>query len=427
MMSKCIDVNGASFVILNMIQQALTLIKSLFIQSDDTRFVMTLSNPMGNASLSFPGKDMLYTDCKKCIVRHPGTEWGMLYIDIITSKKSFTHALSITSHEELSTCIEQLLSLPFRQWHIQMPSKDLHLKFPKPGKNDKNILHHFTKPSKLHWPEQDETSMLLTPENAGKLLHAIGICEDTYHIIPAMRDKYVQINHFIRNFDQYAGEMSQSEMRIIDCGCGQAYVSFALLWYLREIKKVQATLIGIERNPDLIASCKNTAHALSLDAQTQFIESTIHDANIKQDDHKKTCLIALHACDTATDDALALALKLQANIILASPCCHHYVQEQMDINRIPIEESFLLRDGIMKERIGDMLTDSMRRDILISEGFSSDLIEFTSLEHTAKNVMIRAKHIPNMPAKHREDARKRFLEASNRWHVHPKLIELIKK
>jgi hypothetical protein len=138
-------------------------------------------------------------------------------------------------------------------------------------------------------------------------------------------------------------------------------------------------------------------------------------------------LIALHACDTATDDALALAVKLEAEIILAAPCCHHYVQEQMDIRHIPIEESFLIRDGIMKERLGDMLTDSMRRDILISEGYSSDLIEFTPLEHTAKNVMIRAKQIPNMPAKHKEVAFKRFLEASKRWHVLPKLYELIKK
>jgi hypothetical protein len=99
----------------------------------------------------------------------------------------------------------------------------------------------------------------------------------------------------------------------------------------------------------------------------------------------------------------------------------------MDIRHIPIEESFLIRDGIMKERLGDMLTDSMRRDILISQGYSSDLIEFTPLEHTAKNVMIRAKHISNMPLKHKEDARLRFEEASKRWHVVPKLHELIKK
>jgi hypothetical protein len=97
----------------------------------------------------------------------------------------------------------------------------------------------------------------------------------------------------------------------------------------------------------------------------------------------------------------------------------------MDNARIPAEESFLLRDGIMKERLGDMLTDSMRRDILISEGYTADLIEFTALEHTAKNVMIRAKKVRNMPHKHKEDARKRWMQARDRWHVEPKLAKMI--
>ena len=204
-------------------------------------------------------------------------------------------------------------------------------------------------------------------------------------------------------------------------------MSFALLWYLREIQKIKATLIGIERNSELIASCRETAHALLFDESAEFIQSSIQDAHPKSTSDDRIILIALHACDTATDEALALAVKVKADIILAAPCCHHFVQEQMDIRHIPIEESFLIRDGIMKERLGDMLTDSMRRDILISQGYSSDLIEFTPLEHTAKNVMIRAKYISNMPSKHKEDAQMRFEEASKRWHVVPKLHELIKK
>jgi hypothetical protein len=351
----------------------------------------------------------------------------MVYLDIITATKSFTHALNVSSIEDLIILIEKLLRLPFRQWHIQTPTKDLYLKFPKPGKTGKNLLHHFAQSSKLQWPEREEKIMPLTPSNAGTLLQAIGICDDVFNIIPAMRDKYVQINHFIRIFEQYAGELTDQTLKIIDCGCGQAYVSFALLWYLREIQKIKATLIGIERNPELIVSCRQTAHALSFDESAEFIQSSIQDAQPKSTSDDRIILIALHACDTATDDALALAVNVKADIILAAPCCHHFVQEQMDIRHIPIEESFLIRDGIMKERLGDMLTDSMRRDILISQGYSSDLIEFTPLEHTAKNVMIRAKHISNMPLKHKEDARLRFEEASKRWHVVPKLHELIKK
>jgi hypothetical protein len=410
-----------------MIQQAAELIQSMFIQSDDYRFVMTLSNSHAGGDYIFPGKDSAYRECKKCIVHNSNASLQKVSLDIITSTKSYTHALSIASYEEFLEMMFQLLQLPFRQWHIQTPTKDLYLKFPKPGKIGKNVLYHFSQPSKKQWPEHDEKNMPLTASNAGPLLKAIGICDDAFNIIPAMRDKYVQINHFIRMFNQFVNEKFEDSLQIIDCGCGQAYVSFALLWYLREIHQIKATLIGIERNPDLIASCQQTAHDLSFDEYAQFIESTIHDAQPERKSNNSVILIALHACDTATDDALALAVKLEAEIILAAPCCHHYVQEQMDIRHIPIEESFLIRDGIMKERLGDMLTDSMRRDILISEGYSSDLIEFTPLEHTAKNVMIRAKQIPNMPAKHKEVAFKRFLEASKRWHVLPKLYELIKK
>ena len=98
----------------------------------------------------------------------------------------------------------------------------------------------------------------------------------------------------------------------------------------------------------------------------------------------------------------------------------------MNTASIPQEESFLLRDGIMKERLGDMLTDTMRRDILMSEGYSADLIEFTPLEHTAKNIMIRAKRVVNMPHKHKDDARNRWMQARDRWHVEPKLAELLR-
>lgn len=419
--------NAMSFVILNMINEALTLIASLFAKSSDMRFVMTLSNPESVQDMSFPGKQIIYKECKKCILRAGNADSKAIHIDIITAKQSFTHTLSIASQEELMDVIARVLDLSFRQCHIQTPHKDLFLKFPKAGKEGKKLLHHFASASKKQWPDSDEKEMPLNPSNAGQLLKAIGICDESNIIIPAMRDKYVQINHFIRIFDGYVGDAIHGQIHLIDCGCGQAYVSFAMLWYLREIKHASATLTGIERNPELIASCNQTAHDIDCEEFAQFMQSNIQDADIKNSSEERVFLIALHACDTATDDALALALRLNAEIILAAPCCHHFVQEQMDIRQIPMEESFLIRDGIMKERLGDMITDSMRRDLLISRGYSSDLIEFTPLEHTAKNVMIRAKHIPNMPAKHKEDALRRFEEASKRWHVFPKLHELIKK
>ncbi len=400
-------------------------IDSLFaLNQEDARIIITISNPYGKEAIQVPGKDDEYNKCKKIIIHHDASILGLMLIDIITNDKSYTHSLILSKDEDRMAVLNALSLLPFKQWHLQTPAKDLYIKRSPLTSRGQTILHRFTKPSKTHWSTSNEDLMSINPGHDARLLHAIGIADAHYAIIPAMRDKYVQINHFIREFEQYATELIEP-IQVIDCGCGQAYLSIALLWFLRNVKKVDATLIGIEQNGELIASCNVTINSLDMSHHASFSNNAIANWNDKLSDKGSIALIALHACDTATDDALALAISRHADIILAAPCCHHYVQQQMDIATIPAEESFLLRDGIMKERLGDMLTDSMRRDILISEGYSADLVEFTPLEHTAKNVMIRAKKVRNMPHKHKEDARKRWMQARDRWHVEPKLAKLI--
>jgi hypothetical protein len=414
-----------SFVNLNMNISMQQYITSLFsLNQDDARIIITISNPYGKDAIQVPGKDDAYSHCKKIIIHHDSSLLGLMLIDIITNDKSYTHSITISNNEDRMYILSALSLLPFKQWHLQTPAKDLYIKRSPLTSRGQTILHRFTKPSKTHWSSSAEDLMPISPGHDARLLHAIGIADSQYAIIPAMRDKYVQINHFIRIFEQYATELVEP-IQIIDCGCGQAYLSIALLWYLRNVKKIDAVLIGIEQNGELIASCNATVDSLDMQEHASFSNIEIAHWNDILSEKGSIALIALHACDTATDDALALAISRNVDIILAAPCCHHYVQKQMDNARIPAEESFLLRDGIMKERLGDMLTDSMRRDILISEGYTADLIEFTALEHTAKNVMIRAKKVRNMPHKHKEDARKRWMQARDRWHVEPKLAKMI--
>lgn len=398
----------------------------LSMNKEDARIIITISNPYGKEAIHVPGKEDAYNHCKKIIIHHDSSSLGLMLIDIITNDKSYTHSITLSNDEDRMGILNALSLLPFKQWHLQTPAKDLYIKRSPLTSRGQTILHRFTQPSKTHWASNTEDLMPINPGHDARLLYAIGIADAQYAIIPAMRDKYVQINHFIRIFEQYATELIEP-IQIIDCGCGQAYLSIALLWYLRNAKSKDATLIGIEQNGELIASCNATINSLDMQNHASFSNNAIAHWNDILSEKGSIALIALHACDTATDDALALAIARNADIILAAPCCHHYVQQQMDSAIIPAEESFLLRDGIMKERLGDMLTDSMRRDILISEGYSADLIEFTALEHTAKNVMIRAKKVRNMPHKHKEDARKRWMQARDRWHVEPKLAKLISK
>lgn len=400
-------------------------IESLFRGNQpDMRCIITISNPYGEDPIKVPGKDIAYDDCKKIIVHHDASECGLLLIDIITQKQSFTHSLMMSGYDDIMNALDALSRLMFKQWHIQTPKKDVYIKISPMTSRGQTVLHRVTKPSKSHWQSSNEELMPINPGNAAQLLHAIGIADEQFMIIPAMRDKYVQINHFIRIVEQYATELSDS-VHIVDCGCGQAYLSIALLWYLRNVKHSNATMIGIEQQEELVHSCNRTVQRLDFNEYASFSQSTIAEWSGSLHEKGSVILIALHACDTATDDALALAITHHVDIILAAPCCHHYVQQQMNVASIPSEEAFLLRDGIMKERLGDMLTDSMRRDILMSEGYSADLIEFTPLEHTAKNLLIRAKRVMNMPQKHKEDACKRWLNARDRWHVEPKLAQLL--
>jgi len=413
------------FVILNMNKDMRQYLSNVLSANEhDARFIITISNSYGDSAITVPGKDQEYQDCKKIVVHHASAEYDAVIIDIITKHRSFTHSIPIGNGEDVLLLLDKISSLPFKQWHVQTPAKDLYLKISPMTSRGQTLLHRFAKASKLHWPTEHGERMLITPSNSLNLLHAIGILDSNHAIIPAMRDKYVQINHFVRMYSSYAVDFS-NPIRIIDCGCGQSYVSFALLWYLRSVKNQDVTLIGIDQRKELIDSCRMTAIEIGLEKYADFIESSIADWNDHGDEKRDSVIIALHACDTATDDALALALRCSASLILAAPCCHHFVQQQMSPDSIPHEESFLIRDGIMKERLGDMLTDSMRRDILISEGYSTDLIEFTPLEHTAKNVMIRAKRVNAMPHKHKEEALLRWQSARDRWHVEPKLAQLL--
>ena len=145
-------------------------------------------------------------------------------------------------------------------------------------------------------------------------------------------------------------------------------------------------MTGVDTKADLLAELGGTVRALGWDGLT-FEAGTIAD----HEPHEPPDLvIALHACDTATDDALARAVAWGSRLVLAAPCCQHDLQAQLDRQGAPASAAPLLRHGIVRERLGDLLTDSLRAEILRAHGYRTDVIEFVSTEHTAKNLMIRA-------------------------------------
>ncbi len=326
---------------------------------------------------------------------------------------NFTESL-----DHLNDALDQCMAARFMQAHIQRPDFDQYFR-----RTQEKLAAKRTKPSKLDWEEvrqhNQRKQYLIDQQNAAELLRALHIMNEKQQIIPAMQAKYRQINHFLSLAMQVEAVQADT-LRVIDCGCGKAYLSLALYHLLNKVMGKKVELIGIDNNEALVRQCNEVATTLGYES-ARFVHSSIADFAIEG---TADIVIALHACDTATDDALALALRMETKAILAAPCCHHYVNDQMRSATAPELLAPLLRDGISRERFSDLLTDTMRRDILRSYGYSAELIEFVAQEHTMKNIMIRAEKSP-MTATQKQQLRTAFLAAREEWHLAPKLAELM--
>jgi hypothetical protein len=201
---------------------------------------------------------------------------------------------------------------------------------------------------------------------------------------------------------QHRGGDDSREFVVVDAGCGKAYLSLSLVYVMERMGR-KVRLIGIDSNPKVIEHCRQVAQEMGF-AGAEFHQGGISEVGKGLTPPHCDMLIALHACNTATDDALELGLKLSAKTMLVAPCCHHEVQKQLSKERVPSWARPLLDDGITKERLGDLLTDTMRRDILRWKGYDAHLEEFISLEHTQKNVLLRAE-------------RKSTDDATERWRL----------
>ena len=206
-------------------------------------------------------------------------------------------------------------------------------------------------------------------------------------------DKYKQVEEFLRLLMPTltsaisAGHIHKpsesNPLTIVDLGCGHAYLTFAAHQYLRS-QGVAVKVIGIDVRTAARDRNNEIARQLGIERTIEFRAEEIADTTLKSADIS----IALHACDTATDDAIAWTVNAGAKLALIAPCCHHDIQAQM--NEIPEPWSLLTRNGIMKERLGDLLTDALRMQIMKLRGYRVEAIEFVGGEHTPRNLMIRA-------------------------------------
>ena len=318
---------------------------------------------------------------------------------------------------EAEVHLDEVLALPFQSIAVQSTTGEKLFQITKQGKA---ILHKSKTSPVVELPSlaHDASKQLAFP--TGKpdaFLQATGVMDEQGHVRPSMHDKFTQINEFLKLLE-HTGELEHlpdRPLEILDCGCGSAYLSFATYHYLNDVRKIPAHLVGIDFNETLIRKDTRESEELGF-TQTCFERSAIIDY---QPAVPPDIVLALHACDTATDEALYQGIIHEARLILCAPCCHHHLQDQLHAVA-PLGAIF--HDGILKHRLGDILTDTLRALILRILGYRADVVEFVAPEHTDKNLMIRAvRRVQN----ENPSAVREYLELKQFWGVTPYLETLL--
>ncbi|MGB0428042.1 MAG: class I SAM-dependent methyltransferase, partial [Flavobacteriales bacterium] len=212
------------------------------------------------------------------------------------------------------------------------------------------------------------------------------LCDSKGNIFPKAQHKFKQINQFIEILNPYLSKLQRdTNLNVIDMGSGKGYLTFALAQFLHSNLNQKSTVCGIEFRKDMVELCQSIAQKHKMN-QLQFVESKIEDFQPKDVD----VLIALHACDTATDDAIKTGVEAEVDLLVLAPCCHKQVRRAMDDSCAVSELDYMSKHGILLERQAEMLTDVLRSEYLEYHGYKTKIMQFVDTEHTPKNLLLIA-------------------------------------
>ncbi|MCW2759091.1 MAG: hypothetical protein JWO46_2837 [Nocardioidaceae bacterium] len=353
------------------------------------------------------------------------------YVDVKAGRRlqvvTFDATQSFTANYEpgdaARDAVDALLDVPFAAWHVETVTETHQLRVTKKLEATVSTTARVeqVEPERTH----DRAKPRLLPEGHPVLV-ALGISDAEGKVLPSRQAKYRQVEEFLRLLEQSvdaalkSGKLrtptAEKPLRVVDLGCGNAYLTFAAQAYLAE-QGIPVTVTGVDTKAQSLSHGEQVATELGYD--TRFVQGGIADAEI---DPAPEVVLALHACDTATDDALARAVGWKASLVLAAPCCHHDVAAQLRRAPTPAPYAMLTRDGILRERLADTLTDGLRAAVLRLEGYRVDVVEFVGSEHTPRHTLIRAVRTGAPP---KDDARAELDGLTSTWRVTPRLAELL--
>ncbi|MCO8275630.1 SAM-dependent methyltransferase [Actinoplanes sp. TRM 88003] len=335
----------------------------------------------------------------------PVTLKGGPRLQIVTDDGARPFTRNVAPGDEASAAVDELLAEPFGNWHVETSSVTLQLRVTKKGDAQ---VHRAASAGAPATPDghDRQKQWLLDPG------------DPLFEVIGGNAAKRRQIDAFLRALAATLPETLPSPLRVVDLGCGNAYLTFAAYRYLAG-RGAQVQVVGVDVRED--QRVRNTAVAASLGCadDVTFVAGTIEEATLPFD---PDLVLALHACDTATDQALARAVEWNAQWTLAAPCCHHDIAAQLKGRPAPAPFGELTRHAIMRERFADVLTDSLRAALLRLNGYKVEVVEFIDSAHTPRNLLLRARRTSTPPTA----AQQAEYEAlTTEWGVTPALEKML--
>ncbi|WP_426242416.1 class I SAM-dependent methyltransferase [Nocardioides sp. LHG3406-4] len=317
---------------------------------------------------------------------------GGRHLQVTSYDDTQAHTANHPAGDAARDAVDDLLDEPFANWHVETTTQQHQVRVTK----RLEAVVHTTDRVEAVAPERDhdrDKDRLLAEDDP--VFVALGLSDASGRMKPSRQAKYRQVEEFLRLLDTSITDAlakghlrrptAEDPLRIADLGCGNAYLTFAAQRYLADVRGLPVRLTGVDVREQSRDHNAELAEGLGVDAD--FVVGSILGAEL---DPAPEVVLALHACDTATDEALARAVEWQASLVLAAPCCHHDVAAQLRRTPTPAPYAALTRHGILRERLADTLTDGIRASLMRIQGYRVDVMQFVESKHTPRNTMLRA-------------------------------------
>lgn len=362
----------------------------------------------GNPAPSRPRAELRYIDLKA---------GRRLQVEAFDATQAHT-----TNHDAVDAPleVERLLAEPYGHWHVETDSGTVSIRVNKKGRA---VVQRSKGAPPAPAQRSHDRPKKRWLEESDPVFAALGVATRDGQIKPTRRDKFTQVQDFLASLDPVLDTAitaaGNEPLQVVDLGCGNAYLTFAAYRYLTQVRGLHVRMTGIDSKEQSREHNTSVAESLGASADFTFTEGMIGEARVTESPH---LVMALHACDTATDDALAQAVRWSAPVLVAAPCCHHDIQRQLDTAEVTGAYRLVARHGILRERLADVLTDSFRAALLRQNGYRTEVIEFVDSKHTPRNALIRA---VRTGAASRQDDRQAYADLREQWHVTPRLEQLL--